>query len=57
MKRGVLPAGGTYHSTSVDGYQLCIAHIVDKDKYIYNKGNIRKGTTMQPITIIQEPYM
>jgi hypothetical protein len=46
----------TYHSTSTNGYQLLIAHLVSKDKYIYNKGNIWKGTTMQPITIIQGPY-
>jgi hypothetical protein len=53
---GVLNESGTYHSTSTNGYQLCIAHLVDKDKCIYNKGNIQKSTTMQPITIIQEPY-
>jgi hypothetical protein len=47
---------GTYHSTSTDGYQLRIEHLVDKDKYIYNMGNIWKGTTMQPITVTQEPY-
>jgi hypothetical protein len=28
---------GTYHSSSTDGYQLSIAHLVIKDKYIYNK--------------------
>jgi hypothetical protein len=56
MKGGVLHESGTYHSTSTNGYQLCIAHLVDKDKCIYNKGNIQKSTTMQPITIIQEPY-
>jgi hypothetical protein len=47
---------GTYHSSSTNGYQLRIAHVVDKHKYFYNKDDIRKGTTMQPITIIQEPY-
>jgi hypothetical protein len=57
MKGGVLHVSGTYHSTYTDGYQLRIAHLVDKDKYIYNNGNIIKGTTMQPITIIQESYM
>jgi hypothetical protein len=46
----------TYHSTFTDGYQLRIAYLVDKDKYIYNKGNIWKGITMQPITIIQESF-
>jgi hypothetical protein len=56
MKRGSLHTSGSYHSTSTDGYKLRIAHLVDKDKYIYNKGNIQKGTTMKPITIIQEPY-
>jgi hypothetical protein len=56
MKRGALYVSGTYHSTSTDGYQLHIAHLVDKDKYIYNKDNIQKGTTMQLVTIIQEPY-
>jgi hypothetical protein len=30
---GVLRMSGTYHSTSTDGYQLSIAHLVDKDKY------------------------
>jgi hypothetical protein len=57
MKRGALYGSGTYHSTFTNGYQLRIAHLVNKDKYIYNKANIWKGTTMQPITIIQEPYM
>jgi hypothetical protein len=47
---------GTYHSTSTNDYQLSVAHLVIKGKYIYNKGNICKGTTIQPITIIQEPY-
>jgi hypothetical protein len=56
MKRGALYTSATYHSTSTDGYQLRIADLFDKDKYIYNKGNIWKGTIMQPITIIQEPY-
>jgi hypothetical protein len=46
MKRGVLHVSETYHSTSTDGYKLHIAHLVDKYKYIYNKGNIWKGTTM-----------
>jgi hypothetical protein len=55
MKREALHVSKTYHSTSTDGYQLRIAHLIDKDKYIYNKGNIWKGTTMQPITIIQNP--
>jgi hypothetical protein len=49
-------ASRTNHSTSTDGYQLHIAHLVDKDKYFYIKGNIQKSTTMQPITITQEPY-
>jgi hypothetical protein len=57
MKRGgILHASGSYHSSSTDGYQLSTAHLDDKDKYIYNKGNIRNGTTRQSITIIQEPY-
>jgi hypothetical protein len=47
---------GIYHLTYTDDYQLRIAHLVSKDKYIYDKGNIWKGTTIQPITIIQEPY-
>jgi hypothetical protein len=43
---------GTYHSTSTDDNQLSVAHLVEKDRYIYNKDNIWKGgTTMQPITI------
>jgi hypothetical protein len=41
-----LYASETYHSTSIGDYQQCIVHLVDKDKYIYNKGNIRMGTTM-----------
>jgi hypothetical protein len=52
----VLLVSGTYHSTSTKVYQLSIAHLVDKHKYFYNKDDIRKGTTMQPMTIIQEPY-
>jgi hypothetical protein len=40
-----------YHLSSTHGYQLSIAHIVDKHKYFYYKDDIRKGTTMQPITI------
>jgi hypothetical protein len=57
MERGILQVSGTCHSTSTDGYQQSIAQLVVKDKDIYNKGNIWKGTTMQIITIIQEPYM
>jgi hypothetical protein len=45
---------GTYHSYSIDGYQLSIAHVVNKHKYFYDKDDIRKVTTMQPITIIQD---
>jgi hypothetical protein len=56
MRRGVIYASGSYHSTSIDGYQLSIAYLLVKDKYIYNKGNIWKGITMQPITIIQESF-
>jgi hypothetical protein len=43
---------GTYHSSSTGVYQLSTTHLVDKHKYFYNKDDIRKGTTMQPITII-----
>jgi hypothetical protein len=46
----------TYHSTSTEVYQLSIAHLVDTHKYFYSNDNIRKGTTMQHITIIQESY-
>jgi hypothetical protein len=46
---------GTYHSTSTGVYQLSIAHLVDKHKYLYINDDIMKGTTMQPITIIQSP--
>jgi hypothetical protein len=46
---------GTYHSSSIDVYQLNIAHLVDKHKYFYNKDDIRKGITMQPVTIIHDP--
>jgi hypothetical protein len=46
---------GTYHYSSTSVYQLSIAHLVDKHKYFYNKDDIWKGTTMQPITIIQDP--
>jgi hypothetical protein len=46
---------GTYCSSSTDVYQLSIAHLVDKHKYFYNKDDIRKGTTMQSITIIRDP--
>jgi hypothetical protein len=52
----ILHVSGMYHSTSTGGYQLSIAHLVDKHKYFYNKDDIRKGTTIQPIIIIQEPY-
>jgi hypothetical protein len=41
---------GTYHSTSTDGYQLRIAVLVVKNNTT-NKDNIRKGDTMQLITI------
>jgi hypothetical protein len=34
---------GTYHSTSTDDNQLSVAHLVEKDRYIYNKDNIWKG--------------
>jgi hypothetical protein len=27
-------------------YQLSIAHLVDKHKYIYNKDNVQKDTTV-----------
>jgi hypothetical protein len=54
-KKEVLHASGTYHSSSTNVYQLSIAHLVDKHKYLYNKDDIWKGTTMQPITIIQDP--
>jgi hypothetical protein len=37
MKRGVLYASGTYHSTSTGDYELRLAHLVVKDKHIYNK--------------------
>jgi hypothetical protein len=37
MKKGVLYTSETYHSTSIDGYQLSITHLVVKDKNIYNK--------------------
>jgi hypothetical protein len=58
MKRGgILHASGTYYSSTTDGYQQRIAHLVDKHKYFYNKDDMQKGTTMQPITIIQEHYM
>jgi hypothetical protein len=49
-KRGVLTASETFHSTSTDCYQLCIAVLVVKIIQL-NKGNVRKGATMQPITI------
>jgi hypothetical protein len=51
MKRGVLHASGTYHSTFTGVYQLSIAHLLGKHKDIYNKDDIRKGTTIKPITI------
>jgi hypothetical protein len=41
---------GTNHSTFNDGYQLRIAVLVVKIIQL-NKGNVRKGATMQPITI------
>jgi hypothetical protein len=53
MKRGVLYASGTYHSTYTDGYQLSIAHLVIKVVQLHND-SVRKGATMQPITIIQQ---
>jgi hypothetical protein len=43
----------TYHPSSTDDYHLSIAHLVDNDKYIYNKDKIQKGATKQPIT---SPY-
>jgi hypothetical protein len=54
-EKEVLHASVTYHLFSTDVYQLSIAHQVDKYKYFYNKDDIRKGTIMQPITIIQDP--
>jgi hypothetical protein len=53
-EREVLLTSGTYHSTSIIIYHLSIAHLVDKHKYFYNKDNIRKGTTMQPIIILSK---
>jgi hypothetical protein len=41
---------GTYHSTSTVGYQLSLADLVVKVIPL-SKGKIRKGATMQPITI------
>jgi hypothetical protein len=32
-EKEVLRASGTYHSTSIEVYQLSIAHLVDKHKY------------------------
>jgi hypothetical protein len=52
-KRRVLYASGTYHSASTDGYQLRIAVLVVKIIQLI-KDNIRKGATMQPITINQQ---
>jgi hypothetical protein len=52
-KRGALYASGTYHSTSANGYQLRIAHLVVKVIQLH-KDSIREGIAMQPITIIQE---
>jgi hypothetical protein len=43
----------TYHSASTDGYQLRIAVLVVKIIQLI-KDNIRKGATMQPITINQQ---
>jgi hypothetical protein len=54
-EKEVLHASETHHSSSTDVYQLSIAHLVEKHKYFYNKDDIWKGTTMQPITIIQDP--
>jgi hypothetical protein len=51
----ILHASGIYHSSSTDSYQLSIAYLVVKRKYIDIKDNIRKCITMQPITIIQDP--
>jgi hypothetical protein len=53
MKRGALYASGTYHLTTTDGYQLRIAHL-DVKVIQLHKDSIWKGTTMQPISIIQE---
>jgi hypothetical protein len=50
IEKGVLTMSETYHSTSTDGYQLRIAVLVIKIIQL-NKGNVRKGATMQPITI------
>jgi hypothetical protein len=55
MKRGFLYVSGTYHSTSTDGYQLRLEHLVVKVIHL-QQGDIQKGTTMQCITIIQGPY-
>jgi hypothetical protein len=44
---------GTYHSTSIIGYQLCIADLVIKVIPL-SKVNIEKGATKQPIIINQQ---
>jgi hypothetical protein len=36
-KEGFLHSSGTYHWTSTGDNQLCLAHLVVKDKHIYNK--------------------
>jgi hypothetical protein len=53
MKRGFLYASGTYHSASIDSYQLRIAVLVIKNAQLI-KDNMKKGATMQPITINQQ---
>jgi hypothetical protein len=52
MKRGVLYTSGIYHSSSTDGYQLSIAHLVIKVVQLH-KDSVWKAAIMQPITIIQ----
>jgi hypothetical protein len=44
---------GAYHSASIDGYQLRITVLIIKIIQLI-KDNIRKGATMQPITINQQ---
>jgi hypothetical protein len=52
MKRQFLYMSGTYHSASTDSYQLRIAVLVIKNTQL-TKDNMRKGATMQHITINQ----
>jgi hypothetical protein len=53
MKRGVPICEWDLPPDFYRWLSLRLAQLVIKDKYIYNKGDIRKGTTMQHITIIQ----